>query len=352
MSEGQTAEAAEKAAQLLKIASEIEKEHAEAEKLEAEQKKLSQDADNSAEQARAERRRFYVTLLTPLVTTLVLAGTLILQTAQFIKAERDKQTDLQRQDQAREQEDKRREQAADDVRWDEAVKSLAVSDKLTASTLLKRFLGSERYAPLARDLEYQLLLKSDRPEIFSDLFVSIFAPVSWANLPKICDLNRTLNADFEPLLRKKSRTVSESARYNLQYTNIAFTSLQIASLLKSPRPKNVVPDLQGISIWDCDMSNSDLSGANLVGNAFTRVVLKGADLSGVTAERFQGISWKYTAWWQVSKIGPELLDYLCRQFPFREIDDFGAAVIPPGDYAANLKRLGAGSCVSTITQAR
>jgi hypothetical protein len=349
ISSAQTPEAAEKGAQLLKLASDIERQRAEAEKLAAERRKFNQDTDNAAEQTSTERRRFYVTLLTPLVTTIVLAGTLALQTFQFINAESDKRADSKRQEQAKEQDDQRRAQADEDSRWDDAVKSLAQSEKLSpANVLLERFLTSKKYGLRARDLAFQLLVRNSQRDAFQDLFLATFSPIGWDNLSRIVELNKSLNGEYNPLWTKRDvqhqkLSVKEEERYLVLYANIAFVGAQLAPLLKSARPTSVVPNLRGISIWDCDLSNADLNGANVADTGFTRVVLKGANLSGITAERFHGVAWVGTAWWQVSSISPELRDHLCNVAPFKEGTDYGTPV-PRNDYKTNLERLGGGNC--------
>jgi hypothetical protein len=336
---------AEKGARLLELALEIERKHAEVQKLAAERRKFDKDADNST--MNSDRLRFYVTLLTPLISTIVLAGTLALQTKQFTELERDKQDELASQ-----------RTAAEDSRWDDAIKTLAQSDKLTAANaLLKRFLTG-RYANPARDEAYQLLVRSEPPEAFQDLFGAVFLPASRSTLPRIVELNTALNEEYGDVANRRDRqhlklSTKDEEKYQTLRANIRFTGVQMAPALRTKRAAaDPGPDLRGIAIWDCDWSNTDLTAANIANTALTRVVLRGADLTGITGEKFSGTTWESVAWWQALRVSPDLLCYM-RKWPFYKHGDYGDTTVSKGEYDTNLKRLSETiKCDSTATAGR
>jgi hypothetical protein len=181
-----------KAAQLLKLAAEIDQCRADTQKSHLDEKKALQDLRESERRLRADDTKTYISLLAPFFTTLVLAGTLVLQSYQFISSERDKQIETQRQ-----------AAVAEDVRWADAVKLLQQSDKFTpAALLLKSFVKSDRYGSQAYRIAVSVLIKTDDPETFANLFASIFEPVNPDNEEQVFDINRSLTSHMAPLLAK------------------------------------------------------------------------------------------------------------------------------------------------------
>jgi hypothetical protein len=69
----------DRAAQLLKLASETENQVAQAAKYAVEEQKLKDDLSDSISRRKSEERKTYISILAPLFTTVVLAGTLVLQ---------------------------------------------------------------------------------------------------------------------------------------------------------------------------------------------------------------------------------------------------------------------------------
>jgi hypothetical protein len=117
----------EKAMAALKTVSETEKVRAEAKKLLLEEKKLAYDIELAPKRDKSEARKASISLLTPIITTAILALTLILQTYQFTHSEKNKR------------------EAAEDAQWSDAVKALSQSSNLSQpAVILSPFLKSRR----------------------------------------------------------------------------------------------------------------------------------------------------------------------------------------------------------------
>ncbi len=327
------------AAELLSLASEIEKQRAEARKLAVEEQKLSFDLGNSQQRLRSEDVKTYISSLSPLFTTIVLAGTLMLQSYQFLKSEKDKQVEASRQ-----------AEAAEDVRWSDAVKLLSQSDKLSpAGAVLKGFVKSTRYGIQAHQTAVQILLKTDDPKVFENLFVSVFDPVDWNNLTQVVDLNRTLESSFGPLSAKTwndKKQVSDMAKLDISerhtYTylqaELKFTTAKIASGLKGPRRNGVVIDLRSTDLWNGDFRGADLSGANLDNATFLNVDVKGADMSGIT--HYENLDLFGSAWWEASKVSQGFLEYLIKRNAFQPEKSYGSGgSVSRAEYDAEIARL-------------
>src|SRR5437763_16972235 len=91
----------------------------------------------------------------------------------------------------------------EDLRWTEAVKLLSQAEKISpAGVLLKSFAKSQRYGAQAYKTAVQILIKTDDPQLFANLFGSVFDPVDWNNLSQVVELNRTLDSERNSLVSK------------------------------------------------------------------------------------------------------------------------------------------------------
>jgi pentapeptide repeat protein len=320
------------AAEVLKLASEIESERTKARTLALQEQKLSFDLNEARHGSKISGWKAYVSLLTPTITTVVLAGTLLLQSYQFVRAEADKKIE------------------AEDARWADAVNRLSQSEKISpAGILLKSFAKSDRYGEQAYNTAIQILIKTNDKEPFKNLFGSVFDPVDWKNLPQVVDLDRTLGSSFERLASKSYDLDKNAKGYsNLSpdernraislEAELALVTNSIGSVLKIPRPAGVKLDL-GSTYLIGDLRSADLSSANLYRASLNSLDLNGANLSGITS--FEEVRFFSTAWWQASKIGQALLETLIKYYPFDKNAAYGPSgqMLAESDYDTNIKRL-------------
>jgi uncharacterized protein YjbI with pentapeptide repeats len=330
---------ARNAGELLKLAAEIENQRADARKLTVEEQKISFDVNESRHRLKSDDRKAYIALLAPVFTTFILACTLVMQNCQFQQSERDKQSEARKQ-----------AELAEDTRWTEAVKLLRESDKISpAGALLKSFANSSHGA-LAYKTAVEILLKTDDPQAFANLFGSVLDPVDWNNLPQVVDLNRKVDSQRSALSSKswdKRKQLIDESKLNkaekLQLdqltTKVQFITARIATTFRGPRPSGVSLDLRSTDLWTGDFRGADLSGANLSDADLTYLNLEGANLSGIT--EYQQVRFTASAWWQASKIGKGLLEYLVKGYPFEagSLNYNSETSVSKADYEAAVAKL-------------
>jgi len=339
--------AVQKAAELLKIAGEIDRQKAEAGKLAAEELKINDDLKDSQQVRKHTLVKDYISLLAPLFTTVVLAGTLVQQSYQFVQSEKTKQAQFIQAERDKDAEARRQADAAEDLRWAEAVKLLSSSEKLSpAGVILKSFIKSERYGGASSETAMQVLLKTKDPDLFSNLFTTLFDPVSWTNILQIIDLNRTQHSEASLLYTKTwnpktfrndlgKLNAAELQKWQYLKKDRDVVCTRIASLLKGSRPPGTKLDL-GNADLDGNFEGADFSGANVEGAVMTGINIKGAKLNGLSG--YENTSFEATAWWQASTIDQGLLEYLIRKYPYNNQAVYSGAT-GQADYEAGVARL-------------
>jgi hypothetical protein len=292
-------------------------------------------------EAAYNRKRDLLTVFTPLLTTLILAGTLAFQFLSSQRTETARQADLLRQD-----------SLAEDSRFLEVEKFAGTSEKLsTATTLLKTF-TSDRYREKVQDqLSSLVFAKRNIEGEFDQSFSAVYTPSAWNDLRPIIQINRELVEDADPLGRKgwpEGSSSFDSARlspqedekYERLLREIGFTNQTIVILLKSRTGVQSPPDLTDVGLGNADLSGCNLTGAVIQEANFSNAVLDNADLSGIT--QFERSVFASSPWWHARKVSPELLKYLLEYFPFRP-DGVGYPIthpmISPRDYKDSLSRL-------------
>jgi Pentapeptide repeats (8 copies) len=316
------------AAELLKLTSEIETQRAEARKLAVEEKKVALDLADSQRHRRSEDWKAIVSQLVPVLSIVILAATLFVQTVQ-----KSKEMNAQAE-------------ASLDTQWSDAVKLLAESDKISpAGAMLKRF-AQTRYAELAYKMAIAELsrtdVKAEDHEAFDSLFNSVFAPVNWDTLPQVVELDRTLWSVLNPLMQKSydhkhnrndpehKLSETEQAKVRLLNSNLETITKAIAPLLKGPRPNGKTVDLSWTDLINADFQGAHLSGANLAGATFSGVNIRDADLGEIKNSEFEGSRFFSTPWWQVSHINQDFLKYLEANYPCQtSLDSAGQSPSKP-----------------------
>jgi hypothetical protein len=302
------------AAELLTAVSEIERKRAEARKLVVEEKQLSADLEDIRSRRASDSLKTLISLLAPVFTTLVLAGTLALQSYQFLESEKSRRGEA-----------KRLTEVAEDARWTDAVKLLSQSEKLSpAGALLKSFVKSDRYGPQAYQTALQILVKTEDATVFESLFTLIFDPVSWANLSDIADINRAVYSNKSPLIDKAWDPAKgvidltrlndgERQKYNSFDAELTFLSAKLVLILKGARPQGVTVDLSSTDLFG-DLRGIDLNGAKISSANFSFTNVESVNLSGIID--YEGARFANTAWWEASAISQGLLEYLVNTYPY------------------------------------
>jgi hypothetical protein len=328
------ASAVEKATGVLKLSSDLEKAQAELRKLTLEERKLQHENETAAKRERSERLKEYVAILTPVVTIVTLAATLIAQNWQFIRAEKDKS------------------EAALDARFEETVKTISETSKLPPGIIaLHPFLNSPKYGERAKLTAVQLLANSTDPVFFNDLFGAAFVPVDWSNLEFVLKLDRALSTRGAPLLNKSwdpQTQTNDRQRLTPQEVGVLdyFTSVtprisaQVGSVLKTPRPGASPVDLSATYFKDADWRGVDLSGNNIENIWLAWLNLKDASLDKIT--QFGGAVFFHVPWWEAKSVSPELLAYLETNYP----------CVPGAEYGPNGVKFTAQQCAAALERLR
>jgi hypothetical protein len=309
------AAAVEKASGALKQAAEIDKLQQELEKLKQEALKVRRENESAAKGERSERRREYVALLTPVVTIVTLAATLVAQNWQFLRSERDK-----------------REEALD-AQWRDAVKTISASGALSPGVVaLQPFLNSEKYGDQAREAAVGLLANSSDSSFFKSLFGPALVPVTKANLTKVIRLDRSMRDRIDPILVKSWDSdkqtndltrLSKEELVTYKYVVEAAAPLlttEIIGYLRT-RPAGEEIDLSDTYFLNGDMGKIDFKGLNMNDSALEVCTFRSAELDGLT--QFAGAVFDATAWWDAKSINRPLLDYLKHQYSFKPGGAYG-----------------------------
>jgi hypothetical protein len=309
------ATALEKAAGALKVAEEIAKTRTELTKFQEEISKLKRENEKASTREISERIRDYVALLTPLVTIITLAATLIAQNWQFLRSERDKRED------------------ALDAQWNDSVKFISTSGALSPGVIaLQPFLHSPKYGERAKELAVTLLSSSSDPVFFTSLFDAALVPVGWDNFDRVLRLDHALIVRASPLFDK----IWDEAKYQNDLTRLAkderptydyvirvvpVITAQIGSVLKTEKPPGRQIDLSAMYFQDGDWKGIDFGNANVERTYFSGLDLRDSELKGVT--KFDFASFYATAWWEVKSISKPFLEYLMRTFPLKPGQSYG-----------------------------
>jgi hypothetical protein len=261
LTNAKTPEEIDAAGRILSKVVEIEKQVADTEKAKAEREKLGWDMAVDTRRSRSDERKHFASLLAPLFTTIVLAGTLALQAYQAITTESDKQVDQQRQ-----------REAAEDARWSETLKSLSgeIRGISPGSLSLITFFASPRYSHLAKKTATAVLVQSQDIDQFRQLFNSSFGTMNWSNLNDVLDLDRDIyskaRSQLDVITRKEwsKRTDQEASFLHLFNSKVSFLCAQIGPLLKSPRPSDATSlNLSSTAVFSCDLSRASFENATL-----------------------------------------------------------------------------------------
>jgi hypothetical protein len=338
----------EKAAGLVETIEKIEGERANTVRVLEETKEISL---RRKEAARSHWKEV-LGIVTPFLTTLVLAGSLVFQGVTFKTLERDKANELSQLEQDKANELNHQADLAEKARWTEALKVLSESEKTSPAAALLRSFTTSPYKEYARKEAYTLLIgRENDASKFRELFNSTLLPADWDSLPDILQLNRELFEQENLLLLKQwdfragkadpSRLQgTEKKNLDRLEAEVSATRSAIVPLLTSKRPANIGLNLKSVGLGDCDLSNADLSGADIEAANLASVLLDNANLDNVTS--FQTSEFSYSPWWHAKRIGPDLLNYLKSHFRYDEQEErYKKSKLPLNekDYEDSIDRL-------------
>jgi hypothetical protein len=218
------------------------------------------------------------------------------------------------------QSEKDKNQAAEDARWEDAVKTISQSAKLSPAAIsLGPFLRSPKYRDAAKSLVVQLLSNTTDRTFYSSLFGAAFVPVGWNNVDDVLKLDRAIKVRSDPLLDKTydpKRDINDPGRlspgerevYNYANYVMADIASQVGSVLKAPRPKAATLNLSATAFHSADWSGADLRGSDITNISLAWVDLEAANLNSIA--QFDGAYFYHVAWWTAKTIDPRLLRYL------------------------------------------
>jgi len=301
----------------------------------SEAQKNEMDLELQKKMGRAESVRYWTPIVASLVSTGVLAATLILQMNQF-KDSRKQQADAIRQ----------QTEANEDTQWREAIRIMAdkpnVVNGAAGVALLKFYLKSERHGDEAKDLALTYLNNMIAPDHFASLLDSMIKGGKFS-LDDLVNVNRSLgqtnvqvNGELEKIKKAKAdheKSVSltdnvtgqlrawptgdaehfEGELFDGVLEEEVATTVRIANRMRENAVRPDV-DLSGCAMMDSSFRGINFREADLTDATFWNIDLAGADLSKV-AVRSLG-EWNETAWWRASNVAPDLLKLLKESYPF------------------------------------
>ena len=328
---------AAKAAALLEKASEIEQVQSNAQRMSIESQKLQQDLSQSGRTSWKD----LVASLVPLLSTFVLAGTLIFQIAQSRKAEREKRAENAAKAKAEEQK-----------RFMDTLKDIQISEKISIAAALINTFQHGPFKTEIRDMAVTLLLNRETFDDFQALFMAVMNPLTYDQLPHMRRVCMSVDASYYLLstpiwddtindnnLAKLSPADRKS--FDLYNQEQVFLSKKLSELLHTPPPANVDVDLSQLVLRDFDLSGVDLGTANIAATNWSYVNVDDCDMGRIT--QFGNSTFRTTVWWHAARISPPLLDYLQQHYPYSpQMDYMAKRPLTHEDYDACLAKLKAG----------
>lgn len=311
---------------------------AETQKLRNEAEKFREEAANIARVAKADSRRFQLTVLAPLITALAVAMGLGIQVWQV-----NRNAQQQRE-------------ANESAQFREAISLVSSKDPLQSiagAVLVKRLTRSETYKAEARQIEIGVLSRSSLVDSFNLFFPEIEKATGCDNYGELVQVSRNLRqayrAEGEIIeheeLQNKNRpegkafdaVLAEHRRLHDQLSDeLDLVSAALATRLKTCSANSL--DLRGVYFWNEDFSKLNFREAQLDSAEFANSSVDAADFSQVKS--FKGSYWALTPWWHANRLNADLLRYLVADYPFEEGTNYHGQASSVHDFCASIKRLG------------
>jgi hypothetical protein len=290
--------------------------------------------------------------LAPLISTIVLGGTLAFNVYQAKVAEREKRRDDQAKD-AQAREDKRRQDEKDASDNLNKIASLLQSSNhsLPTAALIGSLMDGP-YRAQARDMGLSVMRSATSLNDFKDLFLKFFRPVTYQNLDDALDYLRECHEVVERLWNiswDDTKKVWDNSRLQpgqlreieFQSEKRKFLSAQVAELLKQRNATApALLDLSRLGFEGCDLSGADLHQASIGAGVWRTLVLDKCDFRGVT--NFEDFWIADSAWWRAAYIDPPFLALLDSKFGFDNTDWVQRMAGSADTYNKELSRLKTG----------
>ncbi|MEA2328581.1 MAG: hypothetical protein QOE68_3540 [Thermoanaerobaculia bacterium] len=319
------ADAVQRAADILKLPLDLERARAELKKLALEQSKLDRETQMTYLRERSERVTAMVSVITPLLSIITVAGTLMFQTWQFRQTEAATRK-------AAEQSAISTRTAAEEASWSSAMAGPLDSQNSWPKVLaVVPFLRSPVHAKEARSTLLHVMVETTDAGVFDELFARLFPAPDWSNIDEVLRLVRGLTVKAFQVYGKswdEKRNsndldrLSDSEKMTDNYVGYVLPKLGavVGSVLRTTRPKNQKLDLSSTLIKNCDWRGTSLRDAQTESMTFRRVDIDDSDLS-VADVHF--VSFQWTAWWKASVISPNLRRFLRTHYPCKSSETYG-----------------------------
>jgi len=340
-----------KGAALLQKALELEQLQANVDKLSVEQEKLRQDMESQ----KSGWKEALVTL-GPILTTMILAGTLIYQ----IWLARSERREKRREDReegdrkALERKDAREKSEAEDrqkekLRFMDALRDIWTSEKISTTSALISTFRDEPYRSWVMNTAVSILLSRNSMEEFTSLFMQVMNPLQDSDIPYVTTLCKEVDRSYfqlsspvwDPTLHRADRgklTEHNRKRFDLLDAQQIFLSQKLAAFLRLSTAAGKKADLSGMCLRESDLSGADLGTMNLTDANWNYLNVEDCDFGHIS--EFGGMFMTYTAWWHAKAINKPLLDYLTTNYPYVAGGDYNSKrILSQEDYNSSLGRL-------------
>lgn len=337
---------------LLEKALELEQMQSSAEKLALEREKLKRDLEESRQ---SHWKDTLVTVI-PLLSTIILAGTLIFQIAQARAERNEKRLEAAEEDkrkaeersQAREQSEAEARQK-EKLRFMDALRDLWASEKVSTAAALINTFREEPYRSWVMNTALTILLSRKTLDEFTAVYMDVMNPLTYDDLPRMSQLCKEVDQLYFDIATPVWNEATQSPdvdklspedreRFELHSSQQSFLSQKLAGLLHKPAPSGATVDLSGLCLRSMELSGVDLGAVNISETNWSFVNVDECDMSQIT--EFSDCVVRWTAWWHASRISNLLLEYLAKNYPYIPGQQYNTkSAVNPEEYAANVARL-------------
>lgn len=324
--------------------------------------KTTSEAGKDIKSLRSEAVRFWVPILAPFATVIVLVAGFLLQYQQFQSSVNQQTNTLKAQIEVNE-----------DTGWRETIKMMADRsggiNSAAGVAMLKSYLTSEKHGREARELALVLLGHMVKFEGFKQLFYDVIRPNSSADFNDVVQINRGLESLYSDFYYEQKQNeqdaksrhtpkISQQLQHSARYLNDAMldsgedeisgvlddiereeevTTDAIEAMIKAGIIAKTELDLSDTYLIHADFSNANLSSAKFTNVGLYDINLDNTDLSDLVVPSVYYCA--KTAWWRASKVSAPLLETLVEKFPWSPSKNDDQHIGNKDEYDRNISRL-------------